>query len=94
MMDATSGTLIPLLIVICLACAGWRLAGIFWPTRRHHPRSGPSYALAALGLGAALFLTIPLTVVWGVVLAALLAVCDLVALRRTRVRRQLDAAGA
>ena len=80
MTDTTSGPLILLLIVICLACAAWRLAGVCWPMKGHHQRSGPSYALAILSLCAALFLAIPLTVVWGLVLAALLAVCHLVSL--------------
>ena len=80
MMNTTSGTLILLLILVCVACAAYRIAAICWPARGHHPRTGPSYALATLSLWAALFLAIPLTVVWGLVLAAFLAVCHLVGL--------------
>jgi hypothetical protein len=80
MTNTTSGTLILLLIAICLACAAYRLAAICWPGGGHHPRTGPSSALAVLSLCAALFLAIPLTVVWGLVLAAILAVCHLVSL--------------
>lgn len=70
-----------LLIAACLAFAGWRLAVIHWPPRGHHARSGPSYALAALSLCAALFLAIPLTLVWGLVLVAILAICHIASLR-------------
>jgi hypothetical protein len=80
MTNTTSGTLILLLIAVCLACAAYRLAAICWPCGGHHPRTGPSSALAVLSLCAALFLAIPLTLVWGLVLVALLAVCHLVSI--------------
>jgi hypothetical protein len=85
MPSTTSGTLILFLIIVCLACAAWRLAGICWPAKIHHIRTGPSSALAILSLCAALFLAIPLTVVWGLVLVAILAVCQIVALRKPRL---------
>jgi len=74
------------LTVVCLACALWRLAGIHWPARGHH-RRGPSYALATLGLCAALFLAIPLTVIWGLVLAGILALCHIVGFWNLRLSR-------
>ena len=87
MVATASGTLIPLLIAVCLACAVWRLAGLRLRPRGRHPRTGPSYALAALCLCTALFLAIPLTVIWGLVLAGILAVCHIVGLWNLRPSR-------
>jgi hypothetical protein len=94
MTDTVSGILTLLLIVLCIVCAAWRLAGICWPMKGHHSRTGPSYALAVLGICAALFLAIPLTVVWGLVLAAILGICHVVALRKMHAQRHLGAGPA
>ncbi|HEX4270605.1 MAG TPA: hypothetical protein VHZ32_04430 [Rhizomicrobium sp.] len=94
MTDTTSGVLTLLLIVICVGCAAYRLAGICLPVKSRHLRAlpkGPSYVLAFLGLWAALFLAIPLTLVWGLVLAAILGVCQTVALWKMHAQRHLGA---
>ena len=91
---ATSDLLTVSLIVICMGCAAYRLAGICLPVKSRHLRSrpkGPSHVLAFLGLWAALFLAIPLTLVWGLVLAAILGVCQTVALWKLRAQRHLGA---
>jgi hypothetical protein len=87
MTDTASGILILLLIIICVACAAWRLAGIFL----HTLPKGPSYVLAFLGLWAALFLAIPPTLIWGLVLAAILGICQMVALWKTHARHHIGA---
>jgi hypothetical protein len=97
MTNTTSGILTLLLIIICVACAAYSLAGICLPAKSRRLRSlskGPSYVLAFLGLWAALFLAIPLTLVWGLVLAAILGVCHMVALWKIRTHRHLGAGPA
>ncbi|HEX4026426.1 MAG TPA: hypothetical protein VHX18_02310 [Rhizomicrobium sp.] len=83
MTSTTSGILTLLLIIACVACALYRLAGSCLPPKTPRMRSlpkGPSYLLAFIGFWAALFLAIPLTVVWGLFLAAILVICHIVAL--------------
>ncbi|HVW75942.1 MAG TPA: hypothetical protein VHC39_20055 [Rhizomicrobium sp.] len=93
MTDTASSLLTLLLIVICMGYAVHRLAGIrLMKSRslRALPK-GPRYVLALLGLWAALFLAIPLTLVWGLVLAAILGICQAVALWKMRGQRHLGA---
>ena len=90
----TSSILTVSLIVVCMGCAAYRLAGICLPVKSRHLRTlpkGPSYVLAFLGLWAALFLAIPLTLVWGLVLAAILGVCQSVALWKLCAQRHMGA---
>jgi hypothetical protein len=90
MTSTTSAILILILIIACLACAAYRLVGVCLPTKSpllRAGRRGPNYVLAALDLCAALFLAIPMTIVWGLVLAAMLAICHIVALRKTYFSR-------
>jgi hypothetical protein len=76
MTDTISGDLVLGLIAVCAACALYHLARMWWPVKglRSSPR-GPSLALAILGFCAVMFLAIPATVVWGLIVAAILGAC-------------------
>jgi hypothetical protein len=83
MTGIVSGSPVLLLIIACLASAVYSLGGAFLPVKGLRGLSrGPSGLMAFIALCAALFLAIPMTVIWGLVLAAILLVCHIVGLRR------------
>jgi hypothetical protein len=76
---------VPLLALGFAASALYRLARTRFPGRTIGlwalPK-GPGYVLTILEILSALFLVIPMMIVWGLVLASMIAACHVIALWR------------
>jgi hypothetical protein len=79
-----------------LLALGFTVSALFRLVRTRRPGwaiglwalpKGPGYVLAFLEMLAALFLVIPMTIVWGLALASMIAACHAIALWRTHPLR-------
>lgn len=82
--------------VVPLLALGFATSALYRQVRTRFPGraiglwalpKGPGYVLTFLEILSALFLVIPMTIVWGLALASMIGACHVIALWRTHVVR-------